>query len=224
MERTLDVGVSIMKTHLLFALIVVGLFSLGVAGQVRTLSRVEFDKAMDAAFTATAAKSRREVETSTTYERGKVTQTSKTTREFLPPDRTRYLFEDTLFGKKSTDEWITIGEDRYKKDAAGKWFLADQIRTIRGSTDADPEAERRTSYTSAPSPFPGKAVTILTRVEKGAPDSTMVSATFIMYIAKDGLIMSTERTSVEVGKGNYKKEITMYTYDVMNLKIEAPIK
>ena len=212
-----------MKLRLLIAFIVVGMVSVSAGAQIKKLSGAQFNKAMDAAFAASDVKVRREVTKSDAYESGKVTQSATITHEFMPPDRERQVFDELFLGERRIEEWITVDQNRYEKNAQGEWLRAESIKTTpRATTVTSRDEEKLTIYTSQASKLAGKRVTILKRVYKSSPDEMQISETFVIYISKAGLVLKNEQTTVQVGKANYRKESTTFTYDPKNLKIEVP--
>ena len=67
----------------------------------------------------------------TTYTLAGQSQSLETTREFVPPDRTRTIFKPAL---ASFDEVINIGSVQYTKDLSGNWTKFDQPDGISSRT------------------------------------------------------------------------------------------
>lgn len=203
------------------------LFVAAASAQGRNLSRVEFDKVVDAAFEASGKKNRREVTSIGSFENGKAVQTSIMLEEYLPPGRSRWRSTDDIAGNKSSAEMIVIDGQRYLKSALGYWFKVTRhpdVKTAKWTDEQNAVVDKQMTYTWKTYKHLGKDVKIYQRVYTAPVDDAMQTSTFIVHIDDTGLILRREQNTVDAGKGNYKKEVTTYDYDPKGLKIEAPIK
>ncbi len=214
-----------MKARLLFAVFVVGLFSLGASAQVKKITSAQFSKAMGAAFEASEKRVRSEVKVIIGFENGKIVENSTVTEEFMPPDRKRSHFLEDVAGNKSETEWVIIKGERFKKNSSGKWFKTTPLpdsKPVVTTPKQHAENDKTMKLTSEVKKIGKKVFTVLSRSEISSPNEMPWTSDLSIFVNSEGLITSISQRTSENGSTSLKTEATLYTYDPKDLKIEAP--
>lgn len=178
----------------------------------------------------------REKMTTVTYDaKLKVTQTYSFFKEFLPPDRSHFIFdsktpagilrsESIIIGKKG---YSKVGNEPWKRDSvavreSGLDTLADWDLDSYGVSRQTVTVVRRTDE------LPGKLITNLYEITTSQKFNKGIRSNENIYVSRywfdqEGRMVKAERESTSTNSKSAGRRTSIYEYDP-NISIQAPIK
>lgn len=146
-------------------------------------------------------------------------------QDFLPPNKSKWMVEETTENGVKRTEIIYIGDVEYRKENNNDWVM----RNLNSkNTDDGPDIiakkdESNKEFTIEDTKIENEPYRILTS-KTVTPQSKILTENRI-WINKEGLIYKEESKSGLGGLGNLlSSSTTNYVYTVKDVEIEAPIK
>ncbi len=195
-----------------------------IFGQEKLIEKNQYSETIDKGYEHLKEKPFRAVFTSEFFNDRNSTSTVmwKSIREFVPPDRHRWLNERD--GEKK--ETIEIGPREYYKINNGEWKegrepISGGIGSGVGSASVEYESYKLYENVK----LDGKKVNLYEMVKRLTEFSTRNDGDEIWtrktWIGKYGLIIKVQEEYETVGKKSFRRQTTIYEYD-SKIKIEAP--
>lgn len=208
-----------MKISILFIVVLCSVSY--VAGQTE-IAQQEFWAKIYSGRTQGEKFDRRETVTVNTLKNGKLSQESRSLREYVLPDKAHYTNVEIANGSSKKTEQIEIGKDKYCKKKKAQW-TKENCREMKLTGGSSPTTKRFTVQTVT---YNGKSVTLYTEYQTYEEDKKDPSfQEFKYWMDKKNRAL---REEVNYGKINSKRvtwrSIITYEYEPNGLKIEAPIK
>lgn len=204
------------------------LSSISMFGQGNKISDGEFQAALRKAYDIADTLPHRRITFEEFFRDGKKSGYEKHTTETLPPNKTRYIYESAFRGERESREIIKINGVSYCKEGKEKWRKAncDRFTGIPGSSVISDE------FTLEEINKDNKIVRQFARnMTYSFPDGKDEKVIRTMYLKSSfevdeyGKLISQESIRGYVGSDEFRSiSKTSFEYDIVDLKIEAPVK
>jgi hypothetical protein len=202
---------------------------LSVFSQVQEITNADYWRQYHAAVEMPFETSKRITSKEEYYENGKLGSTTESVDEFLKPDKRRFI--ETYKSRKSArkDEAIQIGETHYCRENGGAWKKSDGW-CIGGIISALPKPTS-SRFSVEETKINNQTVRLyqqyITYKNEYSPNKDKEGLSYFQdkfWANSDGFIL---RREIESGliepKRIYNKEVTIYEYNLKDIKIEVPI-
>lgn len=215
-----------MKTGRQFFLLpaILLIFSYTLFGQPKPITAKEYETLRKAALAKTEKKIRRETTADTQYVGGQLTRTMSLVQEYLPPDKSRWLFIETEAGETTTTELIYLGDVEYRKENGKAWVK----RNLKGDNDENSvgltaRIEKATEeYFAGETTLDGATYKVL--IKKTVNGKKTIFNQSEVWINREGLIHKTT-SNIKITDANMVlSSIVTYDYKPKPFNIVAPIK
>ena len=202
---------------LLIALIIL---SSVLFGQAKSITSEDYYSSLKEAESKTDKQIRKRIQIQKLYTNGKITETITDTTEYLPPDKSRWIFVDEEGNVVERIEQITIGNDVFRKTDKGEWVKRGKDDGGFGISGKD-NSTREFFIEEAKIGKEKFQVLIEKRVNYNKTFFDEVRT----WINEKGLILKkTMTTSMNDLKNIVSLVEINYDYNLKSLKIEPPIK
>lgn len=189
-------------------------------GQAKSITSEDYYSSLKESETKTDKQTRKRTQIQKLYTNGKITENITDTSEYLPPDKSRWIYVDEEGSVVKKFEQITIGQNVYRKTDNGSWVKREKNDGGFGINGKDNST--REFFTEEVTMGKEKFQVL---IEKRVNFNNTFFDEVKTWINQKGLIVKKIMTTSENNLKNVVSSVEInYNYKIKAPIIEAPIK